>query len=61
MMMRGFGFYVSLIFVFLLVACLFLGVSASTPATSGFYAITILYIISICELFQWTLKQILAT
>ena len=61
MMMRGFGFYVSFIFMLLLVAGLFLGVSTSTPSTSGLYAITILYIVAICTIFQWTLIQIFST
>ena len=61
MMMRGFGFYVTFILMLLLVAGMYLGVSQTNPENSGFYGATVLYLVSISELFQWTLKQIIAT
>ena len=61
MMMRGFGFFDSFILMLLLVLGMYLGVAFTSPNQSGLFAITILYLVSICELFQWTLKQIIAT
>ena len=61
MMMRAFGFYDSFILMFLLVVGMYIGVAVTASNKSGLYGVTILYLVSICELFQWTLKQILST
>ena len=61
MMMRSFGFYVTLILLLLLVAGMYLGVAQTTRENSGLYGATIVYLVTIVSVLQWTLKQIIST
>ena len=60
MMMRGFGFYAALILLLLLVAGMYLGVAQTTRENSGLYGATIVYLVTIVSVLQWTLKQIIS-
>ena len=47
--------------MFLLVSGMYLGVSQTTPENSGLYGVTLLFLVSLSSLLEWTLKQIIAT
>ena len=60
-MMKSFGFYTTLIVLVLLSIAMFMGVAQTTPQNSGLYGVTIIYIVNLGDVFQWVLKQIIAT
>ena len=59
LILRAHQFYISLIFMLLLVIGMFIGVSQTTH--QNIYGVTIMYLVSINQLFQWVLRQIIAT
>ena len=59
--MRGFGFNVTMIICVLVVIGMFLGVARTTPENSGLFGVTVVYLTTLSEVFQWTLRQIIAT
>ena len=61
MMMRGFGFNVTMIICVLVVIGMFLGVSRTTPDNSGLFGVTVIYLTTLSGVFQWTIKQIVST
>lgn len=61
MVSRGFGFYSTLIGIALIFVGMAVGISQSTPSTSGLYGVIIIYLFSFTDLFQWILRQIITS
>ena len=61
MMMRGFGFNVTFILMFLMVIGMFLGVSLTTPENSGLYGVAILFLLTLTLLFEYAINYFITT
>ena len=40
---------------------MFMGIANTTPENSGLFGVTIVYLTNLSAVFQWTLKQMIAT
>lgn len=56
---RGFGFYSTIIALFLMFFGFMIGILQSNSSNSGLYGASVIYLISYCEVFQWILRQII--
>lgn len=54
---RTFGFYSSVFAVLLNFVALMIGVSQSTPATSGLFGAAVVFLFNLSNNFQWLLRQ----
>jgi uncharacterized membrane protein len=59
MVSRGFGFYETITTIFLMMAGMLMGISQITAANSGLYGVTIVYLITISDVMQWILRQLI--
>lgn len=59
MVSRGFGFYSTIGSIALMFFAMILGVVSLREETRTLYGVTVIYLITICDLFQWILRQII--
>lgn len=58
---RGFGFYETIINICLMFIGMMVGIYQSSTENSGLYGVTVIYLVSFSELFQWLLRQAITT
>lgn len=58
---RGFGLYETVINITLMFVGMMVGIYQSTTDNSGLYGVTVIYLVSFSELFQWLLRQAITT
>ena len=61
MVSRGFGFYETIFSIILMMAGMFLGIAVINHNNVGHYGVAVLYLIGICEILQFMLRQIIST
>ncbi len=61
MVSRGFGLYETIINLSLMFVGMMVGIYQSTTDNSGLYGVTVIYLISFSEVFQWLLRQAITT
>lgn len=55
---KGFGLLQSFLAICLIVASMFFGIHQSNPQNSKYYGVTVIYLITLGEVIQWIVRQI---
>ena len=61
MVSRGFGFYETITATILMFIGMMMGIGLISNENSGLYGATVVYLVTIVSLSQWTLNQIIST
>ena len=56
---RGFGFYEAITSTILMFIGMMMGISMINAESKGLYGVTIVYLITISDVMQWILRQII--
>jgi ATP-binding cassette, subfamily C (CFTR/MRP), member 4 len=59
MVSRGFAFYSTLIGILLMLVGMMMGIAQTNSTNAGLYGVTVVYLITISDVLQWILRQII--
>ena len=59
MVSRGFGFYETITATILMFIGMMMGIGLITTENSGLYGVSIVYLITISDVMQWILRQVI--